>query len=88
MPTNLTAEQTARLQELRRKCLSDPHMPIAELKEGLAIIRQDRMGSQIASSASKKAKVEKVAAANAPSLLDQLKARAAQLQAGTQGGAA
>ena len=48
----LTPENTARLQQLQQKVLAGTHT-LDELKEGVAILRSDRIAAQAASTTSR-----------------------------------
>lgn len=77
----LTVEQTMRLQTLRL-AVNDPTIPPEKkremAKEGILILRQDRVAAQAASTTSRTAK----APINTAAALDGLKALAAKMNAG------
>jgi hypothetical protein len=77
----LTAEQTQRIQILQAKVLAGTHTK-DDLKEGIAILRQDRVGAQIASTKAKTANAEAKKVVNPATLLADLKALGAKLQSG------
>ncbi len=77
----LTPENTARLQAIQAKVLAG-EASLDDLKEGVQIMRQDRIGAQHASTASKtKAAVEKKVI-NPTEVLANLRAIGAKLQSG------
>lgn len=77
----LTPENTARLQAIQAKVLAGA-ASLDDLKEGVQIMRQDRISAQVSSTASKtKAAAEKVVIDPTKVLAD-LRALGAKLQSG------
>lgn len=69
----MTAEQTARLLDLQRKAIAGT-ATLDELKEGVQILRADRVGAQAASTASRTTKAAAKAVIDPQTFLNQLKA--------------
>ena len=78
----ISPESTQRLQILQTKVLAGTHT-LDELKEGVAILRADRVGAQISSTKSRSAAAEAKKIVNPADLLANLKALGAKLQART-----
>lgn len=68
----LSAENTARLLAIRQKSIEGT-ATIDELKEGIAILRQDRVSAQIASSQSKTTRAAAAKPVDTGSILADLK---------------
>lgn len=77
----LSAENTARLQALRTKSIVGT-ATLEELKEGVAILRQDRVSAQIASTTSKAKKAADSAPVDTGAVLANLKALGVKLTSG------
>lgn len=76
-----TVEQTARLEAIRAKSLAGT-ATMDELKEGVTILRADRVAASHASTKSKTAKAEAAAPVDAGAILANLKAIGAKLSSG------
>lgn len=77
----LSAENSARLQALRAKSIAGT-ATIEELKEGVTILRADRVSAQIASTTSKAKKAADAAPVDTGAVLANLKALGAKLMSG------
>lgn len=77
----LTAEQTMRLQAIQAKVLANTHTR-EELKEGIQILRGDRIAAQFASTASKTKAAADKKVINPANLLADLKALGEKLKSG------
>ena len=77
----LSPENTVRLQTLQAKVIAGTHT-LDELKEGISILRADRVGAQIASSKTKTAAAAERKVVNPANLLADLKALGAKLASG------
>ena len=77
----LSPESTQRLQVLQAKVLAGTHT-LDELKEGIAILRADRVGAQISSTKSRSAAAEAKKIVNPADLLANLKALGTKLASG------
>ena len=77
----MSAEHTARLQHLRGLALSGK-ASTEELREGLAILRQDRVAAQAASTTSRTKKAEAAAPVDTAALLSNLKLIGQKLSSG------
>ena len=80
----LSPEHTLRLQVIQSKVLANTHT-LDELKEGVAILRGDRVGAQIASTKSKTTAAAERKVVNPAMLLADLKALGAKLAMGPVG---
>jgi len=77
----LTPESTQRLQILQAKVIAGTHT-LEELKEGITILRADRVGAQVASTKSRSAAAVSKQVVNPANLLADLKALGAKLASG------
>ena len=77
----LSPENTARLLALRQKAIAGTATR-DELREGIVILRQDRVAAQAASTASKTAKAKAAAPVDTTAILANLKQLGAKLQSG------
>jgi hypothetical protein len=77
----LSAEDSARLMALRSKTLAGT-ASMDELREGIAILRKDRVSASAASGAAKTAKAAAKAPVDVGAALAGLKALGARLQSG------
>ena len=77
----LTPENTARLQQLQQKVLANTHT-LDELKEGIAILRADRVSAQVSSTTSRTKTAAAKVIVDPASALAALKALGAKLQSG------
>lgn len=77
----LSAEQSARLQALRARAIAG-EATMEELKEGNAILRQDRIGAQAASTTARAAKADARKVVDPAAVLADLKALGAKLASG------
>ncbi len=68
----LSAENTARLQVLHAKALAET-ISLEELREGVAILRQDRVAAQIASTKARKTAAAEKAPVDVASVLADLR---------------
>lgn len=80
----LSPENTLRLQVIQAKVIAGAHT-LGELKEGVAILRNDRVGAQIASTKSKVVAAAEKRIINPANLLADLKALGAKLASGPVG---
>lgn len=77
----LSPENTARLQQLQQKVLAGNHT-LDELKEGIAILRSDRIAAQASSTTSRTKTAAAKVVIDPASVLAGLKALGAKLQSG------
>jgi hypothetical protein len=77
----LSAENTARLQALRAKALAGT-ATLDELREGVTILRADRVSAQVASTTGKANKAAAAAPVDTGAVLANLKALGAKLASG------
>ena len=80
----LSPENTLRLQTLQAKVIANTHT-LEELKEGVSILRADRVGAQIASTKTKTTAAAERKVVNPARLLADLKALGAKLASGNVG---
>ena len=81
----LTAEASARIAQIRAKVLAGTHT-LEELKEGIAILRQDRQVAAAGATKSRAAKAAAAAPVNTSNILADLKAKGANLLSTVQPG--
>jgi len=77
----MSAEHTARLQHLRGLAIAGKATQ-EELREGLAILRQDRVAAQASSTTARTKKAEAAAPVDTSALLSNLKALGQKLSSG------
>jgi hypothetical protein len=77
----LSAEKTARLMALRARTLAG-QATLDELREGIAILREDRVSASIASTTSRTSKAAAKAPVDTAAALANLKALGQKLQSG------
>jgi hypothetical protein len=77
----MNLEQTARIQAIRQRALRG-EATREELKEGIAILRGDRISAQIASTTSRTAKAAAAAPVDTGAVLAGLRALGAKLNSG------
>lgn len=82
----MNLEQSARIQAIRRRALTG-EATMEELKEGIALLRGDRVSAQIASTTSRTAKAAAAAPIDTGAVLANLRAIGAKLASGPIEGA-